>query len=182
MTSSEPEPAWEQMVLVGFVARTHGRRGEVIVNPETDFAPARFRPGATLFARVASGPVERVTLTSARFQQGRPIVGITGIGSINEAERMAGAELRIAASQQQKLPDGQYYHHELIGCEMVTTDGQALGTVTSVEGSGAASRLVVRGPRAELLVPLVDEFCRIDVTARRIVVSLPDGLLEVNGD
>ena len=173
---------WDDMVLVGVVARSHGNRGQVIVNNETDFPESRFRPGATLFARRGTAPVETLQVTSVRFQQGRPILGLEGVGSIDEAERLAGAELKVPASEQEPLPEGSYYHHELIGCAVVTAAGQAVGKVTAVEGAGAASRLVVRGPRREVLIPLADEICQVDVTAKRITVTPPEGLLEVNGD
>ena len=100
------------MVLVGFVARTHGNRGEVILKSETDFPEERFRVGGILQARRGEGPIEPLEVTSVRFQQGRPIVGIAGIGSISEAERLAGYELRVPESEQAPLPDGSYYHHQ----------------------------------------------------------------------
>jgi 16S rRNA processing protein RimM len=174
--------AWNEMVLVGFVARTHGNRGEVILNSETDFPELRFRVGATLYARRGEGPIEPLQVTAVRFQQGRPILGVAGFRSIGDAERLAGAELKVPASEQEPLPEGSYYHHQLIGCEVVTRDGSALGKVTDVEGDGSATRLVVRGPRAEVLIPLAQEFCDIDVSAKQIVVTPPEGLLEVNGD
>jgi 16S rRNA processing protein RimM len=170
------------MVLVGIVARTHGNRGQVIVNSETDFPEARFRPGATLYARSTGGPVEALRIASVRFQQGRPILGIDGIGSIDDAERLAGAELKVPASEQERLPPGSFYHHQLIGCDVVTGAGEVIGTVTKVEGTGAASRLVVTSARREVLIPLAQEICQVDVGAKRILVSPPAGLLELNGD
>lgn len=173
---------WDDMVLVGFIARTHGNKGQVILNSESDFAEQRFRVGARLFARIGEGPIETLAVTSVRFQQGRPIIGVAGISSISEAERLAGAELRVPESDQEALPEGVYYHHQLIGCEVVTNTGQALGRVSDVQGDGQATRLIVRGPRAELMVPLAEEICAVDVAAKRIVVTPPEGLLEVNGD
>jgi 16S rRNA processing protein RimM len=170
------------MILVGIVARTHGNRGEVILNSLTDFPDLRFRVGARLFARKPPGAVERVEITSVRIQQGRPILGIAGITSISEAERLTGFELRMPAGEQQPLPEGHYYHHQLIGCEVVTESGDRLGQVAEVQGDGAATRLVVRGRRAEILIPLAQEICRVDVEAQRIVVTPPQGLLEVNGE
>jgi 16S rRNA processing protein RimM len=170
------------MILVGFIARTHGNKGQVILNSESDFAEQRFRPGARLFARVGSGPVETLTVTSVRFQQGRPIVGLDGFGTISDAERLAGAELRIPESEQAPLPEGVYYHHQLIGCEVLTNTGQALGRVTEIQGHGEATRILVKGPRAEIMIPLAAEICAIDVEAKRIVVTPPAGLLEVNGE
>ena len=175
-------PAWDEMVLVGFIARTHGNKGQVILKSESDFAELRFREGATLFARVGTGPIETLEVTSVRFQQGRPIVGLAGFASISEAERLAGAELRIPASEQETLPEGTYYHHQLIGCEVVTRSGESLGRVSEVQGDGEATRLVVRGRRAEVLIPLAQEMCDIDVAAKKIVVTPPEGLLEVNGE
>lgn len=173
---------WDDLVLVGFVARTHGIRGQVILNSETDFPEDRFRPGATLYARLGEGKIETLHVESARFQNGRPVLGLQGIASIDEAERLAGVELRIPASEQQSLPDGTYYHHELIGCGVVTREGQTVGSVTAVQGHGDATRLVVRGQRAEVLIPLAQEICTVDVAAKKIVVTPPDGLLEVNGE
>jgi 16S rRNA processing protein RimM len=173
---------WDDMVLVGFVARTHGIKGQVILNSESDFAEQRFRVGARLFARVAEGPVETLEVTSVRFQQGRPIIGLAGFSNIDDAERLAGAELRIPESEQETLPDGVYYHHQLIGCEVVTNAGESLGRVRAIEGDGEATRIVVKGRRAEVMIPLADEFCAIDLAAKTIVVTPPEGLLEVNGE
>ena len=176
------EADWNAMVLVGFVARTHGNRGEVILKSETDFPEERFRVGGILQARRSEGPIEPLEVTSVRFQQGRPIVGIAGIGSISEAERLAGYELRVPESEQAPLPDGSYYHHQLIGCAVETRNGDRVGLVTAVQGQGEATRLVVRGTRAEVLIPLAQAICDVDVAAQRIVISPPDGLLEVNGE
>lgn len=173
---------WDDMVLVGFISRTHGNKGQVILKSESDFAEQRFRVGARLFARIGSGPIESLEVTSVRFQQGRPIVGLAGFASISDAERLAGAELRIPESEQEQLPEGVYYHHQLIGCEVVTDTGQALGRVSDVQGDGQASRLIVRGPRAEVMIPLAHDICAIDVAAKKIVVTPPAGLLEVNGE
>lgn len=170
------------MILVGFIARPHGVKGQVILNSESHFPEQRFRPGAMLFARQAGGPVQTLTVTSARFHQGRPIVGLTGVDSMDDAARLAGAELRVPETEQEPLPDGTYYHHQLIGCEVVTGDGGPVGTVTAVQGEGQATRLVVRGRRAEVLIPLAQEICEIDVAAKKIVVHPPAGLLELNGD
>ncbi len=173
---------WDQMVRVGLIARTHGNRGQVICNSETDFPEARFKVGARLYARPTAGPVETLEVTSVRFQQGRPILGIAGIGSIDEAERLAGTELRVPESEQDPLPAGVFYYHQLIGCEVVTANGDSIGKVSAVEGTGAASRLVVTGTRSEVLIPLADEICKVDVAAKKIVVTPPEGLLEVNGE
>ncbi len=171
----------DDRVLVGRVARTHGNRGEVIVNLDTDFPEARFRIGARLQATLPGGREETLELTSVRFHAGRPILGVSGVTSISAAERFAGTELWVPISEQEGLPPGCYYHHQLLGCQVVTKDGEVVGQVTSVEGDLGANRVVVAGAGGEVLIPLASELCEVDVAARRIVVTPPAGLLELNG-
>jgi 16S rRNA processing protein RimM len=170
---------WDDLILVGVVARTHGNKGHVIVNPHTDFLEERFREGARFEVRLADGTRQRVEVTAARIHQGRPVIGLAGVETISEAERFQGAELRIGAGEQQPLPPGQYYHHELVGCEAVTPEGEHIGRVVGVEGEMGQSRLIVAGPHRRHEIPLADDICAVDVAARRIVVSAPDGLLEI---
>jgi len=170
---------WDDMAVVGRVARPHGLRGDVVVNPETDFVAERFRPGATVWMRSA-GREEQLTIGSARVQNGRPVVGFVGLSSIEAAERLAGLELRVPEEALQPLEPGQYYEHQLVGCSVSTADGP-VGTVVRVDRGAGGSRLVVEGARGEILVPLAVDICvEIDVTGRRIRIEPPEGLLELN--
>jgi 16S rRNA processing protein RimM len=175
-------PDWDAMAVVGRIARYHGNRGQVIVNPETDFLEERFKPGAQFFVRRApGGAVTTLTVTSARFQQGRPVIGIEGVASIGEAEQYAGLELRVAVADLQVLPEGVYYEHDLVGCAVSTSSGREVGTVGEVGGGAGHRWLTVNGPGGEVLVPFTTVICvRIDVAARRIVIDPPEGLLEAN--
>ena len=178
-----PSGEWDDAILIGVIARTHGNRGEVIVNPETDFPEERFRVGARLRTRHRDGTEALLEVTSMRLQQGRPILGLAGYASIDDAERLTGFELRIDPDgADDPLPEGEYYQRDLIGCAVVTADGETVGRVTAVEGDRAASRLVVTGGRREVLIPLADEICSVDLAARRITVRPPEGLLDLNGD
>ena len=170
---------WDDLILVGIVARSHGNKGEVIVNLETDFPEERFRPGARLETQLRGGGRATLVVKSSRMHQGRSVIGIDGYASISEAETLAGCELRVPESAQAPLPPGTFYHHQLVGCEVVGEDGSAIGRVAKVEGGTGVSRLVVRGPRREMQIPLVDGICTVDVAAKRIVVRPPEGLLEL---
>lgn len=179
--SGDAAAAWDDMLLVGVVARTQGRIGEVIVNATTDFPETRFAAGATLWGRSPGGPVVPLSVQTMRMHLGRPVLGFDGVASIGEAERFAGWELRIPAAARQTLPPHVYYRDDLIGCEVVTAAGERVGTVRAVDGEGGAVRLVVAASGGEVLIPLAQEMCAVDVAGRRIVVTPPDGLLEVNG-
>ena len=168
----------DDLILVGRVARAHGNRGQIIVNPDTDFPEDRFAEGATLLVGAAATPRR---ITSARFHQGRPVLGLEGIETMDDAERLAEAELKVPASTLAPLPDKTFYRHELVGCEVQDTDGRLIGEVAAVEGSIDMSRLVIHAPHGEVLIPLVDEICVEVVPAeRRILVKAPEGLIELN--
>ena len=141
------------MAVVGRVVRSHGLRGQVVVNLETDFPEERFRPGAELFVE-RGGVIKPLTLTSVRFQNQRPVIGIAGVDTIDAAEPLAGLELRVPADRLAPLPAGTFYRHDLVG-------------VTAGDG--------------DVLIPLASEICpTIDVAGKRIVIEPPDGLLDLN--
>ena len=173
------EPSgWGRMALVGTIARAHGRWGQVVVNPETDYPEERFRAGSALFARLDDQIVE-LRVTDARFQRGRPIIGLDRIRTMTEAARLAGTELRVPESTLHSLPTDAYYEHDLVGCIVRTVDGTSVGTVSAVQGPPGAKRLILG--TGEVDVPLVDAICvDIDLVDRAIVIDPPAGLLELN--
>lgn len=168
----------DDLILVGRVARAHGNKGQVIVNPDTDFPDDRFVVGAILRVGTAETPRR---ITSARFHQGRPVIGLEGIETMDDADRLAEAELKVPATTLAPLPEKTYYRHELVGCEVQDTEGRLIGEVAAVEGSIEMSRLVINAPHGEVLIPLVDEICvEVAPAERRIRIRAPDGLIELN--
>src|SRR4051812_9957917 len=171
---------WDEMALVGRIARAHGIRGQVIVNAETDFPDERFQPGAELFIQ-RGGRIETLTVTTARFHKERPVIGIAGVETMTDAETLAGLELRVPIDRLAALPAGTFYRHDLIGCQVDTRDGRTVGVVRDVEGTIGGSRLVIDGDAGEVLIPLVAPICaEVDAAGKRIVIDPPDGLIEIN--
>src|ERR1051325_6114507 len=157
------------MVLVGRIGRPHGLRGDVIVNPETDFVDERFAPGKVLWTRSAQGD-ERLVVSAQRVQGGRPVVRFAGMASVEDAERLTGFELRVPEESLRRLEPGTYYQHQLVGCVVETANGQRVGAVARVQGGAAGSLLAIDGPRGEILIPLAVDICvEVDVDARRIL-------------
>ena len=180
MTAPVDHGSWQEMAVVGIVARTHGLRGEVVINPATDFPQERFRAGGTLFMARAGSPVA-VTIRDAWFHRGRPVVSFDRIETLSEAERLRGAELRVPEEALQPLPPDSWYEYELVGCAVRTVGGDEIGTVAAIEGPAGAKRLIVGQGGREIDVPLVVEICvSVDAEAGMVVINPPDGLLEVN--
>jgi 16S rRNA processing protein RimM len=170
---------WSDAVLVGRVVRPQGNRGEVIVAPETDFGSTRFVVGATFATRIDNRP-RTLEVATSREHQRRWVIGFGGIASIDAAEALRGAELRIAPEALTPLPDGSFYVHELIGCRVETAAGQLVGRVGRVDMAGTPL-LVVGDEPEEVLIPLAETICRrVDVRGGVIVIDPPAGLIELN--
>ena len=174
------ENSWDSMVTVGRIVRPHGNRGQVVVVPDTDFASERFSVGATL-ATVRDGHVTPLEVTEGREQHGRWVVGFAGIGTIDAAETLRGAELRIPAEAVRPAGAGAFYVHDLVGCRVKTVDGNLVGVVEHVKLDAGTALLGVASATGEVLIPLAEDICReIDVAGKSIVIAAPDGLIDLN--
>jgi 16S rRNA processing protein RimM len=174
------------LLIVGTIERPHGLRGEVVVNPFTDFPEARFVPGARFATgrgptppAAPAGP-DALVVEDVRWHKERPLVLFAGVESVEAAEALRGRSLWISAASRPALEPGRYYETDLVGCLVETADGP-VGRVSRVEGAPGASMLVVDASGGEVLVPLAQPICTvIDLAARRIVIDPPAGLLDLN--
>ena len=115
-------------LLVGRIARTHGIRGDVIVNPETDFPEERFVEGRVLQLEMAGTIGADRRSQSVRFHQGRPIVGFAGVETMDAAEALVGRGVEGAGGGDcRRCRRGTYYRHDLVGCEVTTRRGRRSG-------------------------------------------------------
>lgn len=174
------EPLWNDMAVVGTIARAHGNRGQVIVNPETDFPAERFQAGAEVFVE-RGGSIRPLRIVAMRMQRDRPVIAFDGVATMDDAEALAGRQLRVPVERLAILPADAFYHHDLVGCRVETRGGVEIGIVSSVDRAAGGSRLIVQGRRGDVDIPLVADICTlIDVGAKRIVIEPPQGLLDLN--
>ena len=168
-------PAFGELVLVGRVVKPQGRHGEVLVEPFSDRAD-RFPTLAHAFVPAPGGDSREVQVERCWPHKGRFVLKLRGIDSISEAETMRGAELRIAESELDALPEGSYYYHQLVGSQVDDEQGATIGVVESVMETGAETRvLVVNGPEGETLLPFAAAFVKsVDVVRRRLVAVRPE--------
>jgi 16S rRNA processing protein RimM len=173
--------SWQDLVVIGEVARSHGRRGEVIVNPLTDF-PERFHDLTRVFVQGDEGKVVALRLEAVREQKGRPVLKFVGVSEISEAEKLAGREIRIPESELVALPEDSLFHFQVVGCRVTDRKSGYLGVVKEVLPTGGTDVLVVQDVSGEeKLIPLCKEICRrIDSERKEIEIDAPEGLVTIN--
>ena len=163
----------EGEILVGKVTRAHGRWGEVVVNVMSDF-PGRFDSGEILFISDLPRRIQR----SYRPQPHIVVLKLEGISSHDAAVRLKGANITIPQEVVPSLPEGSYYHFQLLGMEVCTSEGQLLGRITNIFPTGSNDVYVVTLDGSETLIPAIDDVIQdVDVDMGRMTVVLPEGLL-----
>ena len=140
-------------LLVGKLRRTHGVKGDLLMDLTTDF-PDRIRPHKILFVGDTHEPLR---VRSVRKANKQLIIGFDGFLTCEDAARLRNQPVYVKASELPKLPEGEYYHHELIGLNVVTEDGQILGKLAEILETGANEVYVVyRENMEDLLLPAIE--------------------------
>lgn len=167
-------------LAIGRIIAPHGIRGEVKVEVLTDF-PERFKPGTHVFLGAGTEDPEArpAKIAAARPHKGGFLVKLDIVPDRNAAELVRNRYLLIPAADAMPLGEHENYLHDLIGLEVETTDGQHLGELREVLFTNANDVYVVRGAAGEVLLPAIrDVVLQVDLPARRMVVALPEGLLD----
>ncbi len=169
----------EDMLRVGVIASTHGVRGEVKVFPTTDDAE-RFKmlKQVTLDTGKEQIPLE---IEHVKFFKNMVILKFKGYDSINDIEKYKSKDLLIPRGQAVELEEDEYFVADLIGLNVVTDEGEALGTLKDVLETGANDVYIVAHPDGkELLLPAIgDCILDVDLEESRMTVHIMDGLLDL---
>jgi 16S rRNA processing protein RimM len=170
VSSQASEVRW---IAVGRIARAHGVKGEVAVLPLSE-VESRFQAGSQLF--VGQG-VRAVTVQASRPHRGRLLVSFGEVGDRDAAEALRGEYLFVPAEDVPELPEGEFWPHQLVGCEVVTESGRPLGSIREIMRTQANDVWAADGPSGEVLVPaLKDVVVSVDLERRRVIVREIPGL------
>jgi 16S rRNA processing protein RimM len=169
-------PGSAQFLAVGKLRRPHGLKGEILMDILTDF-PERLVEGVLLYVGA-----ERLPL---RVRGNRPsdknmLISFYGYDSPEAVGVLRNQIAYVLASDRPPLPEGEYYHHELLGLRVITDEGQLLGLVTGILDTGGANDVFQVSSQSgqELLLPDIEEVVlKIDLEAGEMRVHLLPGLL-----
>ena len=131
-------------VTLAVVIGAHGVTGEVRLKVFTeDLGQYKLFNGGAL------------TLKSVRPGSNGAIARIAEVTDRNAAEAMRGTELTVPRSSLPPLEDGEYYHTDVIGLDVVSTDGEAIGRVVAIDNFGAGDVIEIERPTAKrFMVPM----------------------------
>mgnify|MGYP001437076924 FL=1 len=167
MKSSELE-----FLTIGQILSPWGVKGKLRIDVVTDF-PQRFAPASKVYVNR-----QPATIDSTEWHKGKLIIKLNQIDTVDAAQRLRGQPIEIHHRQLYPLPEEQYYHFQIIGLELWTTQGELLGKVTEILTAESNDNYVVSGARGEILVPAIDDVVKsVDLKNGRIIIEPIDGLL-----
>lgn len=180
--SNPPSSGELDLIAVGIVRKPHGVRGEASVEPWTDDL-ARFDDLERVFLVSPDRRTIRETaLRTFRPHSGRALLGLEGIDSPEQVDRIREWTVEIPASEARALDEGEVFLHDLVGLMLFEESGRELGTVSDVSEGGGGLLLrvnTVDGRRAD--VPFAQSYIvKMEIEHRRMVVNLPEGLLDLS--
>ncbi len=172
----------EDCFELGYVLRPHGLKGELMLALEAD-EPEAYAKCTELYLNLPHGLVPYRVEGFNVVQQGeRAIAKLKGLAAVEQAEPLKGAKVYLPLTALPELDDDQFYYHDIVGYTVVdqTQGGAVVGTVGEVYELPQQTMLGVLVGGTEALVPLHDDFLvQVDKGNRRLVMQLPEGLLDV---
>lgn len=167
-------------VTLARVLKTQGRHGEVAAEVHSD-VPDRFHEGMKLWALGEDAKRRELEVESFWPHKGGLVFKFVDVDSINDAEALLKCELQVPQAQRGSLEPGWNYVSDLAGCLVFDADRE-IGKVEDVQFSGGEAPLLIvnsGGTRHE--IPYAEAYIKsADLDHKKIVMQLPQGMLELN--
>ncbi len=170
--TGSPQSGGPVFLTIGKLQRTHGVKGEIIMEIMTDF-PENIVPGNIVYIGNSQKEYEVATV---RPTADKMLISFKGLTDCDQVSILRNQIVSIKTVDANQLPEGEYYHHEIIGMTVVEEDGTLVGIISEILVTGANDVYVIKKENGEeLLLPAIRDAVRsIDRGSRKMVVRLPE--------
>lgn len=154
----------DRPVTLAAITGAHGVTGEVRLK--------LFGEGVVALKRYRAFNDSALTVVKLKDDgKGGAIARFAEVPDRTAAEKLRGTALTVRRSEMPALPEGEYYHADLIGLPAVSTEGEALGECIAVENFGAGDVIEIRkADGKKFMVPMKAEAVP-EWTDERIVIE-----------
>ncbi len=160
-----------QFIPIARVVAPWGIHGEVKVEPMTDFSD-RFACGEKVYLQGLP-----VTIESSRLHDNLVILKLATINSRDKAEEIRDLFLEVPSSRLYSLPEGEYYRFQLLGLNVLSTEGKLLGRVSDIIPTGSNDVYEISSDTGVFLIPATDEVVKsIDIDKGCMIIEILKGL------
>lgn len=169
----------KEKIAIGVITGAHGIRGQVKVESLTDFAEMRFAEGQKVWLEKQN---RLAVIEQSQMHKGLYLLKLSGIDDRDVAQSLLQSYLKIDQTELAELPEGEYYHFQLIGLEVYEGE-KHWGTLTDIRQTGANDVYTIKtadgSNKGEILLPaLKSVVLSIDLQQKKMQVKIPAGLLD----
>ena len=167
-----------EWATIGQVVAPFGLRGELKVYLLTD-VPNRFAQLETIYLGPDHTPCRIVGVRP--FKGEMILLRLQGVEDPTAADTMRRVALQIPLSQLAKLPPDSYYHHEILGLQVITLKGQMVGKIVDIIETGGNDVYVIRGGDGgkDILIPAIKDVVKqVDLIRQMMYIDPIQGLLD----
>lgn len=165
--------------LLGYIVRTHGTSGNVVMFLDVDY-PEDYEELDSVYVEIKG---ELVPYFISKFnlqKQSNAIVTFEDVDTIEKAQALVGSSLYLSLDDLQELGEEEFYYHEIKGFTVVDARDGVLGIVKEVYALNGQDLIAMGYKGVEVLIPTSEEIVsKADKEKKELYVNLPEGLLEV---
>ena len=164
---------------LGKILKTHGNKGQVIVQLEVDEAE-NYIDLESVYLDLHG---ERIPFFIAGLElkhNRKALISFQDFDTIEDAESLAGLEMYLPITGLPPLNDNQFYYHEIIGYRVTDQTHGDIGIIEDVLDLPHQALFQIRFGEKEILIPVVDEIIlKVDKRQKLLLIRAPDGLIEI---
>ena len=167
----------EEYFEIGQIVNTTGLKGVIKIKPFTDDI-TRFESLKTIYISMKS-ELKEFEIEQVRYNKNMVLLKLKGIDSIEEAEKYKNLYLKIHRKDAGELEENTYFVADILGCKVVTEQGEELGNLIDIFPTGSNDVYVVKNEEGkQVLLPAIKEVIKkVDIENRLIIVHLLEGLI-----
>jgi len=144
----------KDFVSVAYIASAHGLKGDVkVIQLSND--PERIYSLSNIFIIQKNGEKKESFIKRVRAVKGGFAVSLANITSVTDAQQLVGSYIAVPENEVPVLGKDTWYHYEIIGIEVFTTEGLCLGKIEDIISTGSNDVYVIRDNEREYLIPAI---------------------------
>jgi len=165
--------------LLGYIVRTHGTSGNVVIFLDVDY-PEDYEELDAVYVEIKGELVPYFIENFNLQKQGNAIVTFEDVNTIEKAQSLVGTSLYLSLDELEELDSEEFYYHEIKGFTVVDEHKGELGIVREVYSLNGQDLIAMDYQGTEVLIPTAEDIVlRADKEKQQLIVNLPEGLLEV---
>jgi 16S rRNA processing protein RimM len=159
-------------LVVGRLRKAHGVRGEISMEVLTDF-PERLSTRKSVYVGDDHLPLQ---VTRMRWKDRLMLFSFAGYNDCDQVNLLRNELVYVRRDELPPLPEGKYYHYQLLGLAVRDETGNQLGNLEEILETGANDVYVVRAEgKEDLLLPAIgDVILQVDLEVGVLVVRPPE--------